>query len=83
MVSVKVTVTYFKISGKYYTDATFNVSDACVINDGSCLSMDRVVDEYKAMQRASNIPGLHGDGKDYYKVFTADDGYPVLIKPEV
>ena len=78
MINKEIKVAYFKRSGKYYTDATFEASDACVSEDEKWLNMDKVVDQFRATYPA---PGLSSDGLEFYKVFTAEDGYPVLIKP--
>lgn len=78
----KVTVTYFKASGKYYADHEYDAGNECLILGDTVLAMDRVIDKYKMqVDLSGSAPGLSSNGKEFYKVFTAEDGYPVLIKP--
>lgn len=81
-VNLKVKVTYFKRSGKYYTHAEFDAGSWCVINDGTCLSMQCVVTDYwKIIGDTGYAPGLTTNANEFIKVFDAEDGYPILVHP--
>ena len=72
----KVKLTYFKESGKYYTDETYE-TDKEMMND--------VYDEVRQMQRDGKLPGLvEGGGKEFTILITSEGvkhDVPQLIHP--
>jgi hypothetical protein len=80
-----INVTYFKKSGKYYTDAVFDVDMFCVISDSPhrLLSMNRVVDVFRRLCADGNPPGLsQWHAGEFYVLLNSEHGYPVLLKPD-
>ena len=75
--SHRIKLTYFKPSGKYYTDGEYQTERA---------QWWDVIDEIKEMRRGGKLPGFcEGGGKWSIIHVDGDDhpgGYPVLIMPE-
>jgi len=69
-------LTYFKPSGKYYSEGEYKTDNAHVF---------QVIDEVKRMHTAGNLPGLgQGCGQGFFVHVNADEhplGYPALLHP--
>lgn len=75
-----ITVKYFKASGKYYTDASFDVDSSFWLQSSPrIINMTMVVAEFKRMRNEGQAPGLSSDGKEFFAVLDCHDGYPCLI----
>lgn len=74
--SHKVKLTYFKPSGKYYSQGEYQSDEDHAFN---------VFDEVKTMQREGKLPGLvEGGGKHFFIHLDPVEhplGYPALIHP--
>ncbi len=80
-VKVLLKITYFKRTGKYYTDATDDFTvDEC---EGGTPAMYQLSDNIKAIRDSGDIPlpGLCG-GWDGFILIDCDNGYPCLIVPK-
>jgi hypothetical protein len=77
-------ITYFKPSGKYYTDAT-EKREFRSLEGGSCY-MNDVADWIRGLRRQDRagtpLPGLSSSGWDGFILIDSEDGFPVLILPE-
>lgn len=84
----KITITYFKPSGKLYTTAEVEeeFSDIANYSEGAtepvCYMYD-VVDWVEALRDQAKLPGLQsGKWEGFILVDCPEYGYPHLIKPE-
>jgi hypothetical protein len=71
---MKVNLTYFKASGKFYSSGIYNTKNEF---------MFRVFDEVRDMRKAGKLPGLcEGGGQDFIILVDSSEvpnGYPGLI----
>jgi hypothetical protein len=73
-------VTYFKESGKYYTESFFECK--VVIGNLETPYMQEAVDWFIEERKINRAPGLSSGGKEYFALINHKNGYPVLVKPE-
>lgn len=75
---MKISLTYFKQSGKYYTSGEYNTQ--IPLHTIGVANMYGITDEVKAMRELGKLPGVT-DGSNFFIVINCDEGYPVLIHP--
>lgn len=70
----RITLTYFKPSGKYYTSDTLDQSNL------PCSSIIDVFAEVRRLQRVGKLPGLTpGGGREFTILVTSDSFVPQII----
>lgn len=74
----EVVLTYFKTSGKYYSEGKFTTKST---------RMEEIFNEVKKMQEEGNLPGLiKGSGQEFtihINCKKVENGYPAIISPLV
>jgi len=76
------TVTYFKPSGKFYTEDKFTAN--IHMNEGGAPHMPHVVAKVRGWRdegSPGSLPGLSGGGWAGYILVDCEEGYPCLIIP--
>lgn len=69
---MKVSITYFKQSGKFYSQGEY---------ESSCTNMFTVFQEVRDLFAQDKRPGLVDGPMEFCAVVDSDDGYPALIFP--
>ena len=78
-------LTYFKPSGKYYTDVTFRREVRCI---GATAYMHDAAAHVRGLRDSGGQGAMYGlseatEGWDGFILLECADGYPCLIIPEV
>lgn len=76
-----ITIKYFKPSGKYYSEGSFNleVTDCGPPGHPTCY-MNEVADHVRGLRdRGERMPGLSGSWSAGHILIDCEEGYPVLI----
>lgn len=76
---IRIEVTYFKASGKFYTNTVYETKVELV---NGLLNMYEVSEEIKRMRFLKCLPGIVDGGDFFIHVRVLEDhGYPLLILP--
>jgi hypothetical protein len=76
-----VTLTYFKPSGKYYSEGEFTRDYMRVGNLGEVVYLPEVIEDVRAMQERGELPGLTSGRWEGAILITAEDGGQHLLRP--
>lgn len=79
----EIRLTYFKPSGKWYTEATLTLRTAnCGTATHPCCYMNGVADLIRDSRDGGFLPGLTSGRWDGPILINCDQGYPVLVLPD-
>lgn len=85
---VRIKISYFKESGKYYSDGLFECEATIIPEDAPrehrFIYLYDVLDAYREhVAREKESPGLNSDGKDFHKLFEEAEDSEYSLVPHI